>query len=216
LPVCLWLVSGPILRGAAAGLVVEDDLPDRAAAWLVGGEGAFDAAAGFYQEGRSPVILVARPGPDRLVRLGVLPAWETIVEGQLVQRGVPRRAVEFRGAPCRDEWDAARALGAWLAEHPRLDVILLCDRFESRARRVVLRRILGPGPAGRIHFMALPDCRYDENDWWTSRTGVKEFFNAWLGLLYARLVGEPPDRAEPWDPDRYESELAKRLGSGRS
>jgi hypothetical protein len=95
-------------------------------------------------------------------------------------------------------------------------VIVLCNRFNSRQRRVVLDQIVGPEPAGRIHLVALADRRYDENDWWTTRTGVKDFFSGWLGLVYARLVGEPPRRAEPWDPDRYQSELAERLRSGRS
>jgi hypothetical protein len=213
---CLWLARGPILRGLALGLVAEDDLPEKAAVWLGGGEGSLEIAARFYREELSRVVLVARPEPDRLVQIGILPSWETIVQDELARRGVPRSAVQILGSHCRSEWDSARAFGAWLAQHPERNVILLCNRFNSRECLVVLEQTLAPGAAGRIHLIALADRRYDENDWWTTRTGVKDFFGGWLGLMYARLLGEPPRRAEPWDPDRYQSELAKRLRSGRS
>ena len=213
---CLWLARGPILRGLALGLIVEDDLPEKAAVWLGGGEGSLEIAALFHQEGLSRVVLVTRPEPDRLVQLGILPSWETIIQDQMARRGVPPRKVQFLGSHCRSEWDSARAFRAWSAQHSELRVIVLCNRFNSRERLVVLTQILGPEAVERIHLVALADRRYDENDWWTTRTGVKDFFNGWLGLLYARLLGEPPRRAEPWDPDRYQSDLAERLRSGPS
>jgi len=214
--VCLWLARGPLLRGLASGLIVEDDLPEKAAVWLGEGEGSLDIAALFYQEGLTRAVLVTRPEPDRLVQIGILPSWETLVQDQLARRGVPRRTLQFLGSHCRSEWDSARAFGAWFAQHSELRVIVLCSRFNSRERLVVLTQILGSEAVARIHLMALADRRYDENNWWKTRAGVKDFFHGWLGLLYARLLGEPPRRAEPWDPDRYQSELAERLRSGPS
>ena len=213
---CLWLARGPILRGLALGLIVEDDLPEKAAVWLGGGEGSLEIAALFYQEGLSRVVLVTRPSRIVSSRSAFYPPGRRSFRTSWHAEAY--RPARFNSSAVIAEASGirARAFRASAAQHSELRVIVLCNRFNSRERLVVLTQILGPEAVERIHLVALADRRYDENDWWTTRTGVKDFFGAWLGLLYARLPGEPPRRAEPWDPDRYQSDLAERLRSGPS
>jgi len=43
-----------------------------------------------------------------------------------------------------NDWDAARSLAAWLNDHPKDSVLLLCSRFRSALMRSVLDDVLDP------------------------------------------------------------------------
>jgi hypothetical protein len=202
----LWLARGPVLLGAASALIVDRYEGRGDAVWLVDGHRQSDVAAGLYRENPSRTIVMVRPVPNRLVRLGILPSDEQIGQAELHRRGVPGVAIEVldRGsAPLSEIRD-------WLRTHPQKDVIFVCSRFSSRRQSWALAQALEPGELDRVHIYAVPEYEYDETDWWTNRTGVKEFFNNWLGQIYAWL-GCEEEEPESWDPDEYEQELAKAI-----
>jgi uncharacterized SAM-binding protein YcdF (DUF218 family) len=200
-------------------LVVEEPPSGAAYLWLRPidgqfrpGENPYDRAAAFYGEDNSRRILIFEPRPGRLVEIGILPSFETLTRSQLENRRVPREAVTVLGGPVRDGWDEARRLGPWLQQHSGARVVLLSSRFHSRCGHYLLKSVLGAEDATRVAVVAFPDLRYDETNWWKSRAGAKEFFSAWVGLLYAWWQGEARPEPPVWDPDDYERELQRGVG----
>jgi hypothetical protein len=206
----LWLARGPILRAAAAALIMDNHEEGGDAVWLAGGDHRFETGAALYRENPLRTIIMVRAAPNRLVRLGILPSNERIGQAVLHRRGVPDEAIavlENGAAPLSE-------LQHWLRSHPEKRVILVCARFSSRRQSWALAKTLEPGERDRVHIFAVRDDDYDETNWWTSRTGVKEFFNAWLGQVYSWL-GWEEEPQQPWDPDEYERDLAKAIEKRR-
>jgi len=198
-----------------AGLLVVDEQAGGAAyLWLRPmsdefreGETPGDRAAAFVHEGNGRRILLVEPKPGRLVEAGILPPFEAQELAELAARRVPQGAVTVLGGKARDLWEEARLLDPWLRGNPDARVVLLASRFRSRCERYVLRAVLGPEEASRIAVAAVADRRYDESNWWKSRTGAKEFFAAWVAWAYAWGQGGEHPKPPLWDPDDYERQL---------
>src|SRR5205823_5023052 len=101
-------------------------------------------------------------------------------------------------------WAVARGLHVWLADRPGERVTVLCDRFGSREWDAKFRAVLSREEYARVRLAALPDRRYDENDWWRHKEGRVALFNAYLGYGHAALYGEDAGGWREWDPDDYE------------
>jgi hypothetical protein len=211
----LGFAHGPILRWAACALIVEREELTPDAIWLGGGDRRLQTAADLYHENPRRSILITRGVRDRVIQIGVLPPLEEVARKHLMDRGVPSEAIEFFGDACRDRWETARALQRWLERNPEKRVLLLCGRFRSRQCLDILRQVLEPQEVARIDIRGLPNYRCDETNWWKSRTGVKQFINAWLGLLCTWTSGEPVEKPVPWDPETYE-ELVEAMIAGET
>ena len=103
-------------------------------------------------------------------------------------------------------------LTEWLDQHADSSILLLCDRFESRRVRSILDQVLPESQSERVRIVGLADRRFDETDWWQSRTGVKSFVDAMLALMHIYAVGLPPVESHSWDPLEYERRLGERGG----
>ncbi|MEX0712258.1 MAG: hypothetical protein WD278_07905 [Pirellulales bacterium] len=66
----------------------------------------------------------------------------------------------------------------------------------------------------RVVVRGLADRRYDETNWWKSRTGFKSLFNSTLNLIYARWIGEDQPPPVPWNPDEFEKSLGVNRNRG--
>jgi hypothetical protein len=163
-------------------------------------------AAGSYREGQAKGVLLIEEWPGRVVQMGVLPPREEVLRRTLEAEGVPEGAVQVLAGRAGSDWDRARRLGRWLAEHPGETVTVLCDRFGSRRLRHVFAATLGP-EAARLRWWAAPDRRFDENDWWRHKEGALRLFSCAAGLGYVWLVGEDREEWRAWDPDSYEKGL---------
>ena len=113
----LWLVHGPLLRGAADLLVV-DEPADHAqyvclSSWEFGPDGdrAYDVAATLFRQNPACHILLIGSGPSRLVESGALASFETISRRELAARGLPQKAIESISRDGWDDWATARACG---------------------------------------------------------------------------------------------------------
>jgi len=166
----------------------------------------------FYLEDPSRKVLVVRPRPERSVRMGASPDFETVVRKELLRRGIPREAVVVVPGVARTFWDECRCLAAWFGEHPADSICLLSDRFGSGTMRLVLRQSAGPDVAARVRIVSLANPRYDEASWWKDRSGVKDFMAAWLVNIYIRCRGEDTVRDDNWDPDEYERSIQGEAG----
>jgi hypothetical protein len=170
-------------------------------------DGAFDVVAGLYREAPSRRVVLVEPAPIRLVQAGFLPTFEAICRRELEARGIPQNSVAVVGRGARNGWDEARLAAAWFEANPSARVAILCDRFSSGALRSILDAVLPPEHAARIRIVALPSRRYDETDWWQSRTGVRQFMYAAIARAYVSWVGEPDEVPTAQSPEDFEQML---------
>jgi len=203
------------LRGIAWGLIADEPPSRTDYVWIRAAlDDVFDQAARLYHKDRSRRVLVIRAYPSRLVEMGALPHFEAITRLELDSRGVPDDAVTAVDGKPGTAWEEAHLLGAWMDEHPSAQVLLVCDRFESRRSRLVLDTVLRPGAAARVRILGLRRRQYDETNWWKSRLGLRALFCGYVSLLYAWCQGENVPERPVWDPDAYERLLCEATKGG--
>jgi hypothetical protein len=129
----------------------------------------------------------------------------------LAARGLPQNAIMAIPSDGHDDWAKARALRAWLLERPTATVVMLCDRLGTAHRRHVLNVVLDSSQAPRLYLRALPDRRYDETNWWMSRSGYKGFGMAWLLQFRAWCAGGDHQPPPLHNADDYEHSLRLTL-----
>ena len=213
----LWLVHGPLLRGLAGLLVVDEPADHFQYVGICGREGepdgdrCYDAAADLFRQNPSCHILLVRSALTRLVETGVLPSFETLSRRELAARGLPKNAVSSIARDGFDDWATARALRAWLLDRPAASVVLLCGRLRSAHLRHVLNVVLDSSQAARVRLRALRDRRYDETNWWMSRSGYKGFGMEWLRQFGAWCVGGDHQPPPLHTADDYEHSLRLTL-----
>ena len=152
-------------------------------------------------------MLIVESRPGRLVRLGVLQPWHEIARRELVSEGVADQQIETLNGKANGVWATARLVDGWLAEHADDRIVVFCDRFQSELLADVYDSEVDRMRRSRVAFVGLTDRRYDENDWWKSKVGIKAFFEATVDLIYVRMLGERPERRVKWDPEQYEEAL---------
>ncbi len=176
---------------------------------ILGGDRSYEKAAELVS-GDVQYVLLPKSRPGRLERLGIYQPWEKLGRRELTARAVPDDKILILNGEARNGWHQARLIDDWLRSHPEMTVIVLADRFGSAAHSYVFDHEIAPAQRRRITFVALSDRRYDETNWWRSRTGIKAFFRSSFGLIYTRVRGEEPDWVGDWDPDRYEDAAIRR------
>ncbi len=206
--VCLWLLRGMILEAIARPIIVDQESAEADYVWIRSGDRCYDVAARLYHQQPARRVLLIERHPERLVQIGVLPSFDEVGLHELEARGVPQEAVLIVPGSARTPWQEARLLRRWMSRRRQPRILLICDRFRSAYERFVLDSVLPPDQSGSVTILALPDRRYDEANWWKSRTGLKELFYAYLALGYARLHGEDRLERAHWDPDTYAQRLA--------
>jgi|GEM_PF-3767054 len=202
----VWFFRASLLRGLAAGLIVDDHAVSLRqgetqrepadAVLILDGDRQFDLAAELYRPGTT-TILIYRSRPNRLVRLGVMPPTDETARQEILKRGIAHGDLDEIAGESLSRSTVGAALGRWLADHPGRKVDVLCDRFTSRTWRVAFKRAVNPSLAGQISIVPLPDRHFDESDWWHSKVGTVGFLNGYirLGFHYCR-PGQEADRAE--------------------
>lgn len=205
--VVLVLLHTPILRGLAWCLIVDE--PSSAANYVlvVDGDRCFDVAAQRFREGSVEQVLVQESIPGRLARLGVLPTFEELSRRELAKRGVAADRIALVPGQPESRWEAARVLNAWLQNHPEARVAVLSSQFSSKLKSHVFDRELDHRTRTRLSIVAIRDRRFDESNWWRSKTGIKSFAGDLFSQCYAQLRGEEPKRHVQWDPEEYEEAL---------
>lgn len=192
----------PILRITASFLVVGGVVerePRVRDVLLDSGDLRHDAVATLFREGALGSVLIRKAPSSRLEQLGVVQSLAEVDRTELVKRGVkPKQIVFFRN---RSE----EFLKEWLEERPTSVVEVYCDRFASRSLRTEIHQLISQKDQQRLRFRPLPDRRFDETNWWRSRTGIMAFSGNvfWLGfvLLSPRRLPDKPILT----PDEYET-----------
>jgi hypothetical protein len=212
--VCLWFLRVPLLRLAAWPLIACEPVAGAKYLWIPSSPleafdspRCFDLVHDLYAEDMSRKVLIVRPAPERIVRLGAVPDFETVLRAELARRRIPREVVVVVPGLARSSWEECRCLTAWLHEHPADSVCLLCDRFASGNMRFVLGHSAGVDELARIRVVSVANPRYDAAAWWQNRSGAKAFVGAWLAQIYIHCHGEDVVQDDTWDPDEYERSI---------
>lgn len=171
---------------------------------LVGGDSAIAMAARDYAERRIGKIALIGYRPGRLQMLGVVATNDEIQRRHLVARGVQSDHILSLTLDAIDEWDVGRAVALLTHRHAQCRIVVLCDRFSSRLISHVLHAQTPESAVADVSITALRDRRYDETNWWRSKTGVKSFFGAWFDLTYALIKGDERASGAPLTPEQYE------------
>ncbi len=156
---------------------------------------ALDEAARLYHAGQTQQLLLIPTEPGRIVQLGILPPDEEVARSRLAALGVPHAAIAVLGHTERLVSPDLRPLRDWLLQqHQERTVTCFVSPFASRRHAVVTRSRLY-GERKRIHWLSMPDERFDAANWWHSRPGVLKIFRETLTLAHAFLFG-PGDTAD--------------------
>jgi hypothetical protein len=196
----------------ASGLVVADTAEPADWALVLGGDRCYREASRLYHEGTIRGILLIEFAPSRLTRIGILPSKEELARRLLAKLNVPDSAIDVVRGRAASEWDEARHLGDWLAEHPGNTLLVICPRFAGRERRWLYSQVLGTDGTANLTWYPLRDRRYDETNWWHRKEGVLDVFNSYASFGYVRFNGEQPSTWRQWDADEW---LAASLEGNR-
>jgi hypothetical protein len=206
LALVVYLFRHPLMRLAASALVAEDPGPRPTTALLFSGDRRLDVAGVAFKDGQIKQVLLLKPPPNRLERLGVVTTRYDKAHQELLKRGVPAERIAALPGLYRDAWEVGDQVQAWLEQHPGEELLIYCERFASRKLSMILDRTLG-GDRHRVRLAALPHREYDETNWWQSKLGALEFLYNSLTLAHVGLVGRPA--SPPTEPDAaaYEEAL---------
>jgi hypothetical protein len=192
------LFHAPLLRGLIGLLIVDQPTDDYDCVCITcwghcpNGDRCYDVAADLYRRKPSCRVLVVAPAPGRLDQTGAMPSFAVISRRELLARGVPKDAVTVLRGERWNDWAAARALSAWMQNHPGRSTLLLTAQFHSGQSRRALDDVLAPELAASVRVHPLPHRDYDNTNWWTRRCGYRAFGTSWL----LRLHGRPSDADE--------------------
>jgi len=211
------LFHSPLLRGLVAPLIVDQPTDQFDAICIMAwgqtpdGDRCYDTVKRLHAQKPDSRILIVAPSPSRVEETGVMPSFESLSRRELGARGVSGESLTILHGKSYNDSATARAIAAWLGEHPSATVTLLCDQFRSAYVRRALDAVLDPPAATRVHVRALPGRRCDQTNWWKSRGGFLAFGTNWLiylhGLWYGGKTAEPAMK----NADGYERDFLENL-----
>jgi len=213
----LWFSRGPLLRGWAGLLIIDQPTATVDVVCLSSPGnvpetyGSFRLIRDLWRQGQRPRVLLIGPQPGRVSEVGAEPSFAALSRSALAAYRVPPEDLSILYSPGRSDHDFARTLGAWLAAHPGATVLWACPAFRSANLRRNLDAVLGPAAAARVRVRALADDRANAANWWRSRAGLRHFGTAWL----MRIGGWLGHNARPpasRSADEYEREFLASLG----
>jgi uncharacterized SAM-binding protein YcdF (DUF218 family) len=192
LTVAAWLGRAPVLTGIGTALTADD--PVAPAAVIVSSLAAVRAdaleAAKLYRDGVAPRVVLCRwqaePLDAEMRRLGV--PWLTAHElaaAVLERSGVPAGAIDLLDAEVDGLNSEVAAVAAFARASRPASLLYVTARSHGRRARWLLRRLLPPDIALRVHAPTLDPFRPDS--WWRSRESSREL--AMEYLRWANTLG---------------------------
>jgi hypothetical protein len=211
----LIVLHVPLLRACGRALMAEAPAQGGYdAALILGGDHRLQAAAELVASGQVERIWLIDGRPDYLVVSGILPAGVEVLTDRLTEAGVAFEQIDVLRDPEVDDLpDAVRLLRTHLAAEPEVRLLVICGALSGRHVRFVLNDVLEPQVASRTAILGLPYDRFDVDQWWKSRSGLKQVFSELCSLGFTLAVGTQPQAAPPLvEAEAIEKELRRRFG----
>jgi uncharacterized SAM-binding protein YcdF (DUF218 family) len=190
-------VSGPILRGIALFLIVEDALEHAAAIVPLGGQTPFREmeAAKLYQIGLAPQVIIVGTAPsaetEALRELGFKTpgTWEVSRE-VLIRQGVPASAIVVLTSDVGGTLEELQAVYSAMTAKDA-PVILVTSKYHTRRTRLTWQYVTA-GKSQPIVRVATGD-PFDPTHWWHKRSFALSVVREYLGLInyYTRFAVAP-------------------------
>jgi uncharacterized SAM-binding protein YcdF (DUF218 family) len=186
-----WVARSPLLRAAAHWLDVGEP-PHKADYVMVlnGGENTRPfAAAALVTAGWAPRALVAETAPTPAVIDGIIPPYHEINRKVFLKCGVPAANIAVLPGQAETTYDEARALAAFLQDHPDARVLVVTADCHTRRSRWVFARVLADR-ARQITFISAPTDEFPTDRWWQSQLGLLAIATEYPKLIfYAAVYG---------------------------
>ena len=200
-----------LIRFSGSLLVSESDIHHADFAILADSwsDRCLSSASERMKSGSVKGILLFSRERQRLELLGVISPGEELCRNKLIEQQVALEAIQSINGSSRSDWQTARLIDTWLDKHPGKRVIVLCERFSSRRWSYIFDRTIDGSNRSRLTTAGIADHRFDETNWWRSRSGIKSYFHNVFRVGYAWLHGEDSLPPIDWSPDKYESSLLK-------
>jgi uncharacterized SAM-binding protein YcdF (DUF218 family) len=179
--VIIYAARYPLMRLAAQSWIVEDPL-ERADALLVLGNDNFygdraSRATELFRQGLAPVVVASgkrlRPGADVA----------TLVEHDLIERGVPKESIVRFAHDADNTREEAEGLLRMVTERNWKSVIVVTSNYHTRRTRYVFEKVFGKNCAVRV--ASAHDAGFDADRWWEKRSSVKQFARELGGMAVA-------------------------------
>lgn len=198
LPSCAWLLITDQRYASVDGLVIAS------------GDGRYDLASAWVHGAPHRRVLLIHDRPERIVELGIQPSTAELARRELVSQRVSDEQIEVISTKSGN-WNLFGLLADWMEEHPDTRVAVLCERFASHDMRLRIDAVVASDAARRIDIWALPDRRYDEHNWWRSRTGIRQVVLRSIAFAYTWCQGGASDPPETLTIEQYEAVVQKKV-----
>ncbi|HKQ88988.1 MAG TPA: YdcF family protein [Candidatus Acidoferrales bacterium] len=197
----IYIVRHPLLR-LAGGFWIVNDPPKPSDAIVMLSDDDYQAdraahAAELYRAGWAPRVIAS----GRLLRpyAGIA----ELEEHDLESRGVPANAVVRLPGADRNTRQECQNIGQFVAAHGWKRILLVTSNYHTRRARYICSRVLPSGTT--LIVSAARDTDYDPQTWWTTRQGMKMFFQESSGMIAAMWElrhsdVQTSDEALPFDP----------------
>ena len=174
-----------LLTGLAQ-LWIVNEVPVKADAIMVLGGGIDtrpQAGARMFLQGLAPVILIPQ---NRLLpeeESGLVSSTHELTAKILVRLGVPTNSIQFIGTNVANTHEEALSLRAWCVENHAKTVLIPTELFHShRVHWFVNRELKLIGCTAKVQ--ALPQRKYDADNWWLDEAGLIAFETEILKTAY--------------------------------
>lgn len=208
--VAIYFLHPLLLQWFASPLIAASSAPaSPSSVAILGGHNRFGIVESMYQQNQDLLVLVFQGPNDRLTRWKVTEPPSSRDIDALLDAGIPEQQIEVLNFSSHAEWEWARALHKWLADHPDRSLGILCPQFDSQRTRDIIDATATESSA-RVSLIPLSAEDYNQCNWWTNRRGLKSFWNCIFDLAFATIVGEELPPASQWNPDDYEEQLDRQ------
>jgi hypothetical protein len=200
-----------LLESAFNILVVDEPAAScRYGLLLTPGPECYDTALSLLAQGAFEQVLVVDRMPRRSVVLGAMPEFDERVETELLARGLGPQQYRVINTQAKTAHQMFQAADEVLRDEAAASCLVISTATQTRYVRTVIDQALPAQHAARYRVRPVETSEAHRNDWWKSRSGVRQVMVNGLRLIFVCCVG--PSEVDAADP--YEHVMSRALRPG--
>lgn len=188
LPLLAWPLLAPVPKGLQTTELVWVHTSD---GHNLAGDTTFPTLRTLLQDHPERMVIFTEGWPSRLVEIGVIPPVVETLRKHLAAGGISPERVVALHVTGSGLWNEAKALDAYLAQHPDKRVVFIVEEFAGRSTWTVLKAAMLPDSISRLDILGVPDRNFTTSNWWRTRAGVKGLMVGYLYLTYTTFWPKP-------------------------